>query len=34
MLTALRMIGKSPVLVSGDDQGNLRLWDVRNFSCL
>lgn len=28
------MIGKSPVLVSGDDGGTLRLWDIRTFSCL
>lgn len=31
MLTSILMIGKMPVLVSGDDNGTLRLWDIRTF---
>ena len=34
MLTSILMVGKLPVLVSGDDSGSLRLWDIRTFSCL
>ncbi|CAD8098769.1 unnamed protein product [Paramecium sonneborni] len=34
MLTSIQMIGRSPVLISGDDGGTLRLWDIRTFSCL
>jgi WD40 repeat protein len=34
MLTSISMIGKSPVLISGDDGGTLRLWDIRTFSCI
>lgn len=28
------MIGKTPVLVSGDDAGQLKLWDIRTFACI
>lgn len=34
MLTSILMVGKLPVLISGDDSGSLRLWDIRTFSCL
>jgi WD40 repeat protein len=34
MVTAIEILDKSPVLVSADDSGKVKLWDIRNFNCL
>ena len=34
MVTAIHILDKSPVLVSADDSGRIKLWDIRNFNCL
>jgi WD40 repeat protein len=34
MVTALEMLQKSPVLVTADDSGTVKLWDVRTFKCI
>lgn len=28
------MIGKTSLLVSSDDEGSIKLWDIRTFACL
>ena len=34
MVTAIQIIEKTPMLVSSDDSGHIRIWDIRNFNCI
>lgn len=34
LITAFCLVADSPLLVSADDKGKLKLWDFRNFTCL
>lgn len=34
MVTAIRCIEKTPILISADDNGILKLWDIRSFKCV
>ena len=34
MVTAIKMIEKTPMLASADDIGHIKIWDVRNFNCI
>ena len=34
MITAIQVIEKSPMVISGDDQGTIKLWDIRSLKCL
>ena len=34
MVTAIQCIDKTPILVSADDNGILKLWDIRSFKCV
>lgn len=34
MVTAIQCIEKTPLLVSADDNGTLKLWDIRSFKCV
>ena len=34
MVTAIQCIEKTPILISADDNGILKLWDIRSFKCI
>ena len=34
MIAAVQIIQKTPMIVSSDDIGHIKVWDIRNFSCL
>lgn len=34
MVTAISVIEKSPMVVSADDVGNIKVWDIRTLNCL
>ncbi len=34
MVTAIEPIEKTPMLISADDIGDIKMWDVRNLSCI
>ena len=34
MVTAVQVLEGSPMVVSADDIGNVKIWDIRSFNCL
>ncbi|EAR85821.2 WD domain, G-beta repeat protein (macronuclear) [Tetrahymena thermophila SB210] len=34
MVTAVQIIDKTPMVVSADDMGNIKIWDIRSLKCL
>jgi len=34
MVTAIEVVEKSPMAISADDSGNIKVWDLRNLTCL
>jgi len=34
MVTAVEAVDKTPMVISADDGGNIKVWDIRNLNCL
>jgi len=34
MVTAVQVVEKTPMVVSADDQGHIKVWDIRNLNCV
>lgn len=34
MITAVELIDKSPMVISADDNGTIKVWDIRSLKCL
>ena len=34
MVTSIELVDKSPMIISADDSGTIKLWDVRSMKCI
>lgn len=34
LITSFMVVKKSPMVVSADDKGKVKIWDIRNFKCV
>ncbi|EGR31881.1 hypothetical protein IMG5_100300 [Ichthyophthirius multifiliis] len=34
MVTSIDCVEKTPMIISGDDQGNIKIWDIRTLKCI